>query len=140
MNAEFFLDTNIFVYSFDETSPAKRKLSRKLIQRALSSGKGVISWQVIQEFLNVARHKWYTPMSASAANLYLETVLQPLCTVYPSMDLYSSALRIYEQTQYRYYDSLILSSAISSGAKKLYSEDLQDGRMIDGLEIQNPFL
>ncbi|MFT7513289.1 MAG: putative nucleic acid-binding protein, partial [Candidatus Omnitrophota bacterium] len=44
------------------------------------------------------------------------------------------------QTQYRYYDSLVVASAIHAGASRLYSENLQHGRTIAGLEIINPFV
>jgi predicted nucleic acid-binding protein len=52
MSDRFFIDTNVFIYSFDSGSSAKAKLARELIQDALDSGKGVISYQVVQEFLN----------------------------------------------------------------------------------------
>ena len=139
MNAEFFLDTNILVNSFDDENPAKRKRSRELIQHALSSGKGAISWQVMQEFMNVALHKWQKPLSHNAASLYIDSVLQPLCRVFPSINLYSSALRISEQTKFAYYDSLIIASAISSGASELYTEDIRESRKFEGLVIKNPY-
>lgn len=139
MNAEFFLDTNVLVNSFDEDCSDKRKRSRELIQHALSSGKGAISWQVMQEFMNAALHKWEKPISHNAASLYIDSVLQPLCRVFPSMNLYSSALRISEQTKYSYYDSLIIASAISSGASELYTEDMKESREFEGLVIQNPY-
>ena len=139
MNAEFFLDTNILVHSFDETNPSKRKRSRELIQHALTSGKGAISWQVVQEFMNVALHQWEKPMTTNAASLLMDSVLQPLCRVFPSMNLYSSALRISEQTRYPYYDSLIIASAISSGASELYTEDLKESKAFEGIVIKNPF-
>ena len=61
MKDKFFLDTNIIVYSFDSGDSAKRKVSGELIKRA-HQGKGCISFQVIQEFLNVATRKFEKPM------------------------------------------------------------------------------
>ena len=52
--ARFFLDTNIFVYTFDDTSPLRRAKARELVELALTTGLGVVSHQVLQEFLNVA--------------------------------------------------------------------------------------
>lgn len=57
MNAKFFLDTNVFVYSFDSSAPQKQKKSQALIEAALESQTGSISWQVVQEFLSVATRK-----------------------------------------------------------------------------------
>jgi predicted nucleic acid-binding protein len=139
MSADFFLDTNILVYSFDDREPAKRDKARELIEQALETRRGAISWQVVQEFLNVALHKWHKPMTPADSREYLQTVLNPLCTVYPSTEIWSASLRIAEESQYRFYDSLIVAAAIQSGATIIYSEDLQHGRQFGTLEIRNPF-
>lgn len=139
MNADYFLDTNVLVYCFDENEPDKREIGRKLVATALRNGSGAISWQVIQEFLNVAMHKWESPMTAQDANEYLRTTLEPLCAVYPSASLWHAALSIQAQSQYRFYDSLIVASALQCGTKILYSEALQSGRKFGEMQIQNPF-
>lgn len=71
MSADYFLDTNVLVYSFDDREPTKRDTAQKLIAQALRQGCGVISWQVVQEFLNVALHKWEVPMTTGDATAYL---------------------------------------------------------------------
>jgi hypothetical protein len=139
MSADFFLDTNILVYSFDDGEPAKRDKARELIEQALETRRGAISWQVVQEFLNVALHKWQKQMTPADSREYLQTVLNPLCAVYPSTEIWSASLRIAEESQYRFYDSLIVAAAIQSGATIIYSEDLQHGRQFGTLEIRNPF-
>jgi predicted nucleic acid-binding protein len=58
----FFLDTNILVHSFDHTAPYKQQIARQLIQDALSTQRGIISTQVLQEFLDVARRRFVRPM------------------------------------------------------------------------------
>jgi predicted nucleic acid-binding protein len=45
MSAKFFLDTNIFIYSFDSSAPRKQKKSQALIETALESHTGSVSWQ-----------------------------------------------------------------------------------------------
>lgn len=139
MSVEYFLDTNVLVYSFDETAPAKRKKSRALIEAALRSGRGAVSWQVVQEFLNVALHKWERPMTPADAVEYLGATLEPLCSVFPTPAIWRSALSLQTESQYRLYDSLIVASALQCGAKILYSEDLQRGRRFGKLEVHNPF-
>lgn len=140
MNGRFFLDTNILIYSFETREPEKQRVAGGLIERALNSLQGYLSWQVIQEFFNVARHKWETPMSPQDCVTYLQNTLLPLCTVYPGIGVWTEALRIQEETGYRFYDSLILASALHAGADILYSEDLQHGRRLGRLTVQNPFL
>jgi predicted nucleic acid-binding protein len=79
MPAEFFLDTNVLVYTFDSSAPAKRTRARELVQDALETGDGVISWQVAQEFLNVALHRFERPLTPREAAEYVDEVLAPLC-------------------------------------------------------------
>jgi predicted nucleic acid-binding protein len=51
---KYFLDTNILVYTFDSNDILKRKHSQHLLEHALETQLGVISYQVVQEFLNVS--------------------------------------------------------------------------------------
>ena len=87
----FFLDTNVFVYSFDSSAPAKQQTARQLVQTALRGQRGVISTQVVQEFLNLALRKFRQPMTVSDARDYLRSVLIPLCQHYPSTAFYDRA-------------------------------------------------
>lgn len=135
MNAEVFLDTNIIVYSFDGNSPKKRDVARKLMERE----KWMVSWQTVQEFSNVALHRFEVPMKSEDLADYLELVLWPRCRVFPSVAIYQKALEIHRKIGYRFYDSLIVSSALAGGASILYSEDMESDRKIGALQIQNPF-
>lgn len=139
MSAEFFLDTNILVYSFDQRFPHKQTRARELISRALTDRTGIISWQVVQEFINVARHKFATPLSLEELTTYLDQVLTPLCNLHSEPAVYRQALSVQLETQYRFYDCLIVAAASRAGCTTLYSEDLQHGREIGGLTIINPF-
>lgn len=135
----FFLDTNLFVYSFDDTQPAKRRVAFRWIRDALQTQRGLISTQVVQEFLSVALHKFQTPLTASDARDYLRSVLTPLCQHYPSSSLYDRALLLKEEAGFAWYDALIVAAAAEAGCVVLLSEDLQDGREVAGLTIRNPF-
>jgi predicted nucleic acid-binding protein len=139
MSASFFLDTNILVYTFDSGSPAKQKKARLLVEEALSSHQGTISYQVVQEFLNVALRKFEPRMSPPQAQAYLQRVLMPLCEVFPDASLYSEALSICEETGWSLYDCLVVSAAVRSRSSLLLTEDLQHGRIIRGVKIENPF-
>lgn len=139
MSADYFLDTNVFVYPFDDGEPTKRDTAQKPIAKALRQGCGVIIWQVVQEFLNVALHKWEVPMTTGDATAYLSGTLEPLCSVFPTAKLWHTDLLLQGQSQYCFYESLIVAAALQSGSKTLYSEDLQAGRRFGDLEIKNPF-
>jgi predicted nucleic acid-binding protein len=139
MNDKYFLDTNLIVYSFDTNQPGKRERALALISDGLQSGQGVISTQVIQEFLNVATRKFATPLTAEDCKIYLKKVLGPLCKVYPNPSLYEICLDLQVETGYSFYDALILAGAFQGDCKILYSEDFQAGQWIRGLKIVNPF-
>ena len=135
----FFLDTNVLVYTFDDTAPRKRDLARELTARALADGRGRISFQVVQEFLNVATRKFAVPLDEARAGEYLGTVLAPMCTVFASIPLYEHALRVQARWRLSWYDSLVVASAVESGAGILYSEDLQHGQRIESITVIDPF-
>lgn len=139
MKGEFFLDTNILVYTFSPVDTLKRDRAKSLVSQALKDGTGMISWQVVQEFLNVATTKFQVCLSPQDSASYLAEVLRPLCRVFPTIEIYSEALGLRDRTGFSYYDCLIIASARQGGARTLYSEDLQHGRVIDHLCIENPF-
>lgn len=139
MSGRFFLDTNIFAYTFDAVAPAKAKKASQLIRRAADTGEGIISYQVVQEFFNVAFRRFAQPMTAAEAEQYLITVLRPLLAVHSSPALYFEALRIAERHRISWYDSLIVVAALQGECDVLYSEDFQHGRKIEGMRIENPF-
>ena len=139
MSAKYFIDTNIFVNSFDDSQPLKKEQALALIREALETGAGIISTQVIQEFLNVAVQKFAVPMKIEDAREYLRLVLNPLRQVYPDLALYESCLELQAETRCSFYDALILAAAIRGGCKVLYSEDLQDGQALRGVKIMNPY-
>ena len=138
MSDRFFLDTNIFVYSFDQSAPPKARRAEQLIREALATQKGVISYQVVQEFFNVALKRF--PMPAADAGQYLIAVFRPLLAVHSSQALYAEALFLHSQSGLSWYDSLIVSAAIQARCEILFSEDLQHGQRFRSLEVRNPFL
>jgi predicted nucleic acid-binding protein len=139
MNDRYFLDTNVLVYAFSRQAPEKQSIADSLIMNALASGLGTISFQVVQEFLNVARRKFQVPMKTDEALAYLHDVLMPLCFIMPSEDLYASAMTVSDRWGYSFFDSLIISAARTAGCRELLSEDLQHGQKIGDLTIRNPF-
>jgi len=139
MNGRFFLDTNIFVYSFDANSPKKAAQANKLIRRAIETRAGIVSDQVVQEFFNVALRRFSKPMSSIEAEQYLSTTFRLLLSVHSSEALYGEALRIGARFQLAWYDALIVASAIEGQSVVLYSEDFQDGQQIGSVTISNPF-
>jgi predicted nucleic acid-binding protein len=137
--AKYFLDTNIFVYTFDLNSSAKAARAQDLVEGALVSGNGMISYQVAQEFVAVARRLFPTAMTFEQLEKYWEKTLRPLLFVQFSPALFLRAMELARREQITWYDALIVAAAIQSECKTLYSEDLQDGRRFGDLVVENPF-
>ncbi len=136
---KYFLDTNILIYSFDHQAENKKSIAQSLIENALINKNGVISFQVVQEFINVATKKFLTPLSEQDSIIYLNQVLSPLCHLYPNASFYSQAILNKERWRYSWYDSIIITAALNLNCKILYSEDMQHLQKFDGLTIVNPF-
>lgn len=139
MNDKYFIDTNIFVYSFDSANSEKQKIANELIKRALKNNIGCISFQVIQEFMNISTRKFAVPLSIKDCEKYMNSILAPLCEVFVSIELYTQALDVMERWKFSFYDSLIVAAALRADCSILYSEDLQHEQKIGPMTIRNPF-
>lgn len=140
MSDRYFLDTNIIIYSFDERNPARQKMAQNLIESGLKTNHTIVSYQVVQEFINVATRKFTVPMRHGDCKLFIDNVLSQFWEVYASRELVNSALDIAERWQYSFYDALIIAAALEASCKVLYSEDLQHQQKIYRLQIINPFV
>ena len=138
MSADF-LDSNIFVYLFDEAAHKKRSTAEAITRDAIEARTGCISFQVVQETLNVLTRKLAVPVTTADAQGFLHKMLMPLWRVMPSQKLYSEAIALQRRLRLSFYDSLIVAAALEAGCKRLLTEDMQDGQRIDGLRIENPF-
>ena len=134
-----FFDTNVLVYQFSHSAPAKRKRAQDLLEDHILDGRAVISSQVVQELMNVSLKKFATKMAAGELALLLTTVLSRLCAHVPTIDFYERALGLYATYSICFYDALILQAALDLGCETLYSEDLQDGQRFGSLVVRNPF-
>jgi predicted nucleic acid-binding protein len=133
MPAKPFLDTNVLVYAFT-TDVLKKTVARDLIFAG-----GQISVQVLNEFVNVSRRKLRREWTAIRAALQL--LYERLDHPSPlTIETHRWAVDLAGRHQLGMYDSLILASARQAGCRVLYSEDLQHGQTVDGVEIRNPFL
>ena len=127
-----FLDTNVLIYaaSSDVTKAAKAD--------ALIAAGGVISVQVLNEFVNVSQGKLKRPWSETRG--YLNAVRHLLKVSPLTIDVHDKAVSLAERYTLHIYDAMIAASALSANCATLYSEDMHDGLLIEGrLRVTNPF-
>ncbi len=136
MSADF-LDTNVFIYLFDDADEHKRAVAERVVSDALTNGHAVVSHQVVQEALNVMTRK--LGASSDDARRFLEAVLDPLWQIGPSTDLYAAAVDVRGRYGFSFFDALIVASALAAGCRRLLSEDLQHGQRVGELTIVDPF-
>lgn len=135
-----FFDTNILIYTLDDSDSGKTEIARSLMREHISNDEACISFQVVQECLNTAIRKADIPLNSEQAKQLLQNLLMPLVRVFPSGELYQSAIDLQARYQFSFYDTLIIAAALEANCKTLYSEDLQHNQSINGLTIINPFL
>ena len=134
---KIFFDTNILVYSVDENDLQKKEIASQLLTDASSSKTGFISTQSLQEFYNVAVKK--LKLSKQIAKEYVELFSSQLTVRQITVPLILNAIDISIKNKLSFWDSLILSSANDNGCIIVYSEDLNNGQIVGGTKILNPF-
>jgi predicted nucleic acid-binding protein len=136
MSDRSFLDTNILVYTDDEDSPEKKRRALEIYSECRRRRLGVVSTQVLQEYFVTATKKLgVDPVKARQKVVLfgrLQLVLLELEDIIGAVDLH----RLHSLS---FWDALVVRAALVSGCARLYSEDLQDGWRIDGLQVVNPF-
>jgi predicted nucleic acid-binding protein len=133
-----FVDTNVLLYAHDASETDKQPIARALLEELWADRSGVLSTQVLQEFYVVATRKFTPPMRRSEAR-ELVALYATWSVVQVDVGLIVDAATLEERAQLSFWDALIVEAARRAGATRLVSEDLQDGRRIAGLVIEDPF-
>ena len=130
--ADPFFDTSVLLYLLSDDAVKADRVE------TLLGARGVISVQVLNEFAVVALQKLQMPLHE--VREILDTI-RAVCTVEPiTVDAHDRGLAVFERYRFSFYDSILVATALISGAKTLYSEDLQHGQVIDKqLRVTNPF-
>ncbi|MFM9851488.1 MAG: PIN domain-containing protein [Sphingomonadaceae bacterium] len=128
-----FLDTNIVIYATIDDRRTDRAL-------AILVDPFHISVQTLNELTNVMRKKlkrdWIEIEDALAAIALRSVAVHPIL---PSTQLH--AISIAKRHNFSIYDAQVIASALEAGCDTLFSEDMQDGMVIEnGLTIRNPFV
>jgi len=125
-----FFDTNVLLYLLSAGAKADKA-------EALLAVGGVVSVQVLNEFASVACRK--VKMTWPEIREILATI-RAICEVIPvTVEIHETGLAIAERYGLSFYDSLILAAAKQAECRMVYSEDMQDGQVVQGVTIRNPF-
>lgn len=133
-----FVDANVLVYAFDSSAADKQKAAQRLLERLWASGGGCLSVQVLQEFFVTVTKKVARPLPVEHA----KARIREFCAwnvFAPTAEDVLEAIDIHVRTKIEFWDSMIVLAAAESGCDVIWSEDLNDGQLLRGVRIRNPF-
>jgi predicted nucleic acid-binding protein len=133
-----FVDTNVLVYAHDASEAVRQPVARALVSELWRTRSGALSTQVLQEFYVVATRKFDSPMPRREARDLVDAYGQ-WQLVEIDVALIVAASQLEERHSLSFWDALIVEAARRAGATRLVTEDLQSGRRIAGMLIDNPF-
>ena len=136
MKERSFIDTNILIYVDDADSPEKQKIAIELIASGWHNGNAVLSTQVLQEYFSAATRKLKIPADKAQRKIELLSHLEIASIEHSDI---VRAIELHRLHSFSFWDSLIVTMAQKTACAVLYSEDMQDGRKLNGLRIVNPF-
>jgi predicted nucleic acid-binding protein len=132
MSVKRFLDTNILIYAFSNDGEKAEQAG------AILAAGGSISVQVLNEFANVCRNKlkldWTEIEERLAVVKTLAAEVAPLAVA-----THECAVELARDHGFSFYDALIVATALGLGCTHLVTEDMQHGRALDALTLENPF-
>jgi predicted nucleic acid-binding protein len=137
MTEKPFLDTNILLYGNIDYGSKKHLAAKSLLKNSIVDKEVFISVQVINEFYANALRKGQDNKTAQKS---VGQFIDDFNVIPLTLKLIPEAFRILNRYQLSYWDSLIIAAALEADCTVLYTEDLQDGMLIDNtLKIINPF-
>ena len=132
-----FFDSNILIYFVDERDSRKQEIAKNIISDAVQNKNGMISTQSLQEFYNVITKKMNCPKDKAKELVKMFSELFPVTQV--TVPLILKAIDISIKDGFSFWDSLILSAANDTDCILVYSEDMNNGQIICGTKVLNPF-
>ena len=133
-----FVDTNVLVYAHDAGAGAKSARAQELLSEIWQEGTGCLSVQVLQEFYVTATGKLTRRLDAESAALRVEAYSR--WTLHsPDRDDLLAAIKIARRHRLSLWDAMIVRSASRLSCLVLWTEDLRDGAVLEGVRIRNPF-
>ncbi len=137
--ALILIDTNVLIYFYDHNNPPRQTHSRIVLNKLQGLGAGRLSVQSLSEFANIAPKKLSPAISLTDAMEIVRMFASvfPICYVTPTM--VADAVRGVRDHQMSFYDAQIWSCAKFNQIPIIFSEDFQDGQVLEGIRFVNPF-
>ena len=135
-HARCFIDTNVLVYADSTDEPRKQRIAIDLMRHLRMQRLGVLSTQVLNEYLQVGLRKLGLPHHHLREQLRLYRQFDLSVVTPETMEL---ALDLHQRHALSYWDALVLASAHIAGCALLLTEDMGHGELLAGVRLVNPF-
>ena len=136
--ANEFVDASVLVYAFDASAGQKKVAAEQLLAQLWEAGTGCLSVQVLQEFFVTVTRKVAKPLSVEdAADRIREFGAWKVFAPGPNDVL--RAIALHKQAKVSFWDAMVVHAAAELGCDVLWTEDLNDGQVIGGVRIRDPF-
>lgn len=139
MIEKVFVDSNVLVYAHDADAGDKQRIAANAVAEILDARSGVLSIQVLQEFYSTVTRKLRSAITRDIARELLRGYSSWVIQLLTAEDVVAASF-LEQSHQLSFWDALIVQAALLAGASKLLSEDLQHGRSISGMRVENPFI
>ena len=139
MSDRTFVDTNILVYAHDLSAGDRHTKASAIIESLWEAETGVISTQVLQEFYVTVTRKIKNPLKPNEAREIIRNYIAwPVQANDPEMTIRASEIE--EKNGLSFWDALIVAAALRLQARRIITEDLNHGQIIEGILVENPFV
>jgi predicted nucleic acid-binding protein len=132
----FSIDTNILVYSVDKDAGTRHEQSRTLVD-ALADRDCVLTLQALAEFFHAVTRKNKMPGSEAAAMVHDWMELFPVAIA--DGRILNQAIQLKNEHGFAFWDAVLVQAARAARVTRLLTEDMQDGRTVGALRLENPF-
>jgi predicted nucleic acid-binding protein len=133
------VDTNVLVYFYDQNSPEKQARASLVLNKLREAGLGRLSTQILAEFINAAMRKLDPPLTAAQVMEQASLFAGSWIVLDLTSQIVLEAARGVRDHGLSYYDSQVWASARLNQIPIVFSEDFQDGQILEGVRFVNPF-
>ena len=136
--ASRFLDTNVLLYAAAHQADPADEPKHDIALQIVRDGDFVISAQVLQEFYANAVKLKPKPLTAEAAQAWVEALAEMDCVAIDER-LVKEGIALSRRFKTSYWDGAIIAAAHAAGVEAVYTEDLNDGQTYGEVTVINPF-
>lgn len=133
------IDTNVLVYAYDRSEPHKQRQALDVLDRLVSTGQGVLTTQVLNEFCAVALRKLTAVLPPEQVEARVTHYAQIFTVLPVTVPVIQMGLRGVREHSLSFWDAQIWAAARLHGLSLILSEDFNPGAVIEGVRFANPF-